>query len=337
MPPVSGSARGLHGSAIVTGSGATSWCAGRVDGHGERAPRRPTPAPRAAAARRRRARARAPASSAERAGDEERLVERVADRGDERVVGALGERVVRRALGAGEVSRWLVDRVAAGRRAGSRCRRPSAARARAAACPAAAASRRGRARRRARGRCAWSRVELVADERRERGERRRRCPAWRTVSSRAASPAVRSGSSSPPSAGSARPIPAPASSCGGKVQATVRVGQEGQAQRPGADEQRSRRRRGRRAGRGCASAASAASGRTVTAAAAAQRLDAPAGDELEDEQEEHGGQRRPRRAPARPRAPAGERARAGAGGASSSARRARRRDGGGERRPAPGR
>ena len=67
-------------------------------------------------------------------------------------------------------------------------------------------------------------------------------PAWRTASSRAASRGVRSGSRSPPSAVSARPMPTPASACGITVHHRLALGQPGQREHAAADQRAARGR-----------------------------------------------------------------------------------------------
>src|SRR4051794_27778275 len=93
-------------------------------------------------------------------------------------------------------------------------------------------------------------------------------PAWRTVRMRAASPAVRSGSSSPASAGSASPIPAPASACGRIVQAIEASGRKASAPVPAPISSAPAAARMPGAP-GIRWARMAATGRTVTASAAA--------------------------------------------------------------------
>ena len=66
-------------------------------------------------------------------------------------------------------------------------------------------------------------------------------PAWRTASSRAASRGVRSGSRSPPSAVSERPMPTPASACGMTVHHRLALGQPGQREHAAADQRAARR------------------------------------------------------------------------------------------------
>ena len=92
-------------------------------------------------------------------------------------------------------------------------------------------------------------------------------PACRATSSRAASPTVRSGSSSPANAGTARPIPAPARICGGTVHHRLVPGRNASAAAPPATNSVPAAARG--SGRPLtAVAAIAATGSTVTATAA---------------------------------------------------------------------
>ncbi len=92
-------------------------------------------------------------------------------------------------------------------------------------------------------------------------------PAWRAARPTAASPTVLSGSSSPAKAGSVRPMPAPASSCGTTVQAMLGAGRNASAAAPPASSTAPASARGR-AEPGITAAASAASGRIVTPSAA---------------------------------------------------------------------
>ena len=94
-------------------------------------------------------------------------------------------------------------------------------------------------------------------------------PAWRSDSSAAAWPRVRSCSSSPASAGNAMPSPKPASSCGQQRPQRRRLRQEREARDPAGHQQAAGQRARRRRARASNEPATAASGSIVTAAAAA--------------------------------------------------------------------
>ena len=96
-------------------------------------------------------------------------------------------------------------------------------------------------------------------------------PAWRTASSRAASRGVRSGSRSPPSAVSARPMPTPASACGITVHHRLAPGSQASASTPPPTSAQPAAARVRGSPRR-REPASAARGMTVTAAAALSGL-----------------------------------------------------------------
>ena len=302
MPPVPGSLRSLQGSAMhdLLGLGR-----GVDRGVGDRQPRgerrgrerrgqAPRRAPRSHRARQRRR----PRQQRERAGDHERDAEGVADGADEHVVGALGERG-RTSRAPRRCSRCRCRRApAAGRRAGVRASTPpsSAGASVSLSCGGSFASSTSAtpcscARSvTTSSRCAISGASAISTS---------AMPTWRIVSSRAASRVVRSGSSSPANAGSAIPIPTPASTCGANVQATDALGSHASASTP-------------------PPTSSAAGERTACAAApwtrepaiarerqdgdrrrGRERLDRPAGDQQQHETEEHGGERGRRRGRAR--------------------------------------
>ena len=94
-------------------------------------------------------------------------------------------------------------------------------------------------------------------------------PAWRMVSSTAASRALRSGSSSPPSAGSDRPIPSPARSWGGKVHSGLAPGSHASASTPAPTSRQPAAERETASPRATRDPIKAPAGSAVTAAAAA--------------------------------------------------------------------
>ena len=157
-PPVCGSFRfAVHGSRIRTGGGA-SWLWRTAYAAGS--PTATTSAVTSAGTARRGAGQGATSSAAmqpERAGDEERDVERVRDRRDQRLVGALADLVVGGELARPRSGGAARRRRAAARRAGPARRRPRAATAPGRASPGARSARRGRARRRAPCACSVAR------------------------------------------------------------------------------------------------------------------------------------------------------------------------------------
>ena len=298
IPPVSGSARSLHGSAITTGSGSTCGCTiAWNDRQRERGGRdRAGDGERARAPREHRD----GAEQGERAGDQEGGRERVVDRPDEHVVGALGQlRELRPVLGVvGEAVRLALERALepVARRRSGRGRRRAGPPSR--SCRAAGAARRAPAR----APCSRTSPTVASSWPAAIGARISSAivmPAWRNESSRAACPGVRSGSSSPASAGSAMPMPAPARICGRMIQATCASGSHASASTPPPTSAQPALARGRR-GAADPLAGDRRHREHRDRERGRERLERPAGDEQQHEQEQHAGERGRERARARP-------------------------------------